>query len=57
LDKHSFIYDDVAQKERLEYLISSGGETDGSDELETVRKRAVKVLDKKKCRAENETKK
>ena len=56
-DKHSLKFDDVAQKERLEYLISSGGETDGSEELDMVRKRAAKLLDKKKARAENEKKK
>jgi len=56
-DKHSLKFNDVAQKERLEYLISSGGETDGSEELDTVRKRAAKILEKKKARAENEKRK
>jgi len=50
-------FDDIAYRERYEYLVSSGGETDASDELEVVRKRSLKKLEKKRQRAEEIAKK
>jgi hypothetical protein len=47
LSKDRVRYDDVAMRERLEFLVSSGGETDESDELNQVRRRTVKLIEKR----------